>query len=153
MKWYIQMPCEDPDQLDSVWVRSSLQSLRAPSWGGVLRAASVWVLPGREAEEVLSGVLKITQRAMITQRAIYQIEFLDFCVAYFSRRTHQMKVQRFSETRNASDLFIAVGSCLESAIRVGWTDNRRMVKPVWFGFFCLMAYQLFLGYLMPKPFS
>ena len=24
---------------------------------------------------------------------------------------------------------------------------------VWFGFFfCLMAYQLFLGYLMPKPF-
>ena len=24
---------------------------------------------------------------------------------------------------------------------------------VWFGFFVLMAYQLFLGYLMPKPFS
>ena len=26
---------------------------------------------------------------------------------------------------------------------------------IWFGFgvFCLMAYQLFLGYLMPKPFS
>ena len=26
-------------------------------------------------------------------------------------------------------------------------------KMVWFGLFCLMAYQLFLGYLMPKPFS
>ena len=25
--------------------------------------------------------------------------------------------------------------------------------PRWFGYFCLMAYQLFLGYLMPKPFS
>ena len=24
---------------------------------------------------------------------------------------------------------------------------------VWFWFLCLMAYQLFLGYLMPKPFS
>ena len=24
---------------------------------------------------------------------------------------------------------------------------------VWFGFFVLMAYQLFLGYLMPKLFS
>ena len=24
---------------------------------------------------------------------------------------------------------------------------------VWFGFFVLMAYQLFLGYLMPKPFT
>ena len=23
----------------------------------------------------------------------------------------------------------------------------------WFGFFVLMEYQLFLGYLMPKPFS
>ena len=33
------------------------------------------------------------------------------------------------------------------------SDPQQKKGLVWFGFFVLMAYQLFLGYLMPKPFS
>ena len=36
-----------------------------------------------------------------------------------------------------------------------WTIENKCLHFCWWGdwFLCLMAYQLFLGYLMPKPFS
>ena len=39
-----------------------------------------------------------------------------------------------------------------SAVLVDWTKNIVCVC-VFLSFFCLMAYQPFVGYLMPKPFS
>ena len=50
--------------------RASLQSLRACRWGQ--QPQSHWLSnPGQEAEEVLSGVLKITQHAMVKRKRNY----------------------------------------------------------------------------------
>ena len=39
------------------------------------------------------------------------------------------------------------------AVRPARTYIQQLCEDTWFGFFSLMAYQLFVGYLMPKPFS
>ena len=50
------------------WVRPSLLSLRAPRFGGSPQQASGLVPLGREAEKVLSVILKITQRVKVNRR-------------------------------------------------------------------------------------
>ena len=65
---------QTPAAVESVGVnegraRASLQSLRAPSWGLVAHTRPPVEQPSREAKEVLSGVLKITQRAMVKRKS------------------------------------------------------------------------------------
>ena len=59
--------CRCPCETEPEWVLSQTQfavTESAPAWGSSPQRASGWVPSGREAEEVLIGALKITQRGM-----------------------------------------------------------------------------------------
>ena len=76
-KLYMQMSTWDTSSLWD-WVLTQFAVIGAPAsswaphWGSVPQSgplkASGWVLPGQEAEDVLSGILKITQRGMVKRR-------------------------------------------------------------------------------------
>ena len=74
--------------------------------------------------------------------------FLSF---YFFTFAHEIKIYRYLRIMwHYMYLSHSFGTC-RMWNKVSFKLSTAYLS--WFGFFVLMAYQLFLGYLMPKPFS
>ena len=88
--------------------------------------------------------------------SLYKLFFAHNVVLVFILVTLGYKVCCCRIVVSCFTLFTTRKPCLASSIQHFLFFGTAFVTFLWFSlvwFLCLMAYQLFLGYLMPKPFS